>query len=67
MYKLEKQMEEDERFLAWMREIDNRMIKEYGVGIDDIPEMPWTEWYNEMIAADEAIKYAIEKVNNEDF
>jgi len=60
-------MTDEERFLAWMREVDGRLIKEYSIGVDDLPDLPWEEWYKERIASDEAVMYAIEKVNNEDY
>ena len=52
----------------WEANCNRIMEKKYGVGIDDIPDMPWHDWYElDELWPEEAVELAIEKVNEGGF
>jgi hypothetical protein len=54
---------EDTKMLAWMREVDEYMVIKHGVGVDDIPDMPYDEWFVNEYTVREAVDEAIRTVN----
>jgi hypothetical protein len=58
---------EDLTYSMWENEADKYMVRKHGVGIDDIPDMLWHDWFMDDIGYEEAVDMAIEKVNEEGF
>lgn len=55
-------------FREWERQCDNYMFAKYGVGVDDIPDQTWYDWYDcYQLTPEEAVELAIDKVNREGF
>jgi hypothetical protein len=54
-------------YQIWEFDTNELMLAKYGVGIDDIPDMPWHDWFTSDWSPREAMEEAIEKVNNEGF
>ena len=52
-------------FEIWENLVNDYMIHEYGLGIDDIPDMPWYEWWTDELEAEEAGDMAIRKCIDE--
>jgi hypothetical protein len=53
-------------FRVWENECDKFMLKKYGVGVDDLPDMEWEYWHKDGLTPKEAVKKAIDKVNSKD-
>ena len=51
----------------WEAKVNGLMLKIHGVGVDDIPDMPYREWWKNEYTADEAVDEAINRVNNGEF
>jgi len=51
-------------FRRWEDEVNKLMLKKHGVGIDDIPDMSYRDWWANELTVEEAVKEAI-KVTNE--
>lgn len=51
-------------FKVWEAKVNDLMLKKHGVGIDDIPDQPWHDWWINNVTPEEAVKTAIEYVNN---
>jgi hypothetical protein len=49
-------------FINWEAECNRIMEEKYGVGIDDLPDLPWRNWYKTMDCV-EAVEQAIDIVN----
>lgn len=54
-------------FEMWEREVNKLMEDNHGVGIDDIPDMPWHDWYKDDTRVSVAVAMAIEIVNEGGF
>lgn len=55
-------------FKNWEAKCDRIMLEKYGVGVDDIPDMPWHTWFDlDELEPHEAVELAIEKVNEGGF
>jgi hypothetical protein len=54
-------------FIDWEREVNALMVKEHGVGIDDIPDMPYNDWYKAGDTVEVAVLSAIATVNEGGF
>ena len=54
-------------YKQWEDACDNAMTKKFGVGIDDIPDMLWHDWWADDVQVQEAVELAINKVNEEGF
>ena len=54
-------------FKNWEHEVDKLMEEKHGVGIDDIPDMAWHDWYSNGISVKRAVKMAIDIVNEGGF
>jgi hypothetical protein len=50
-------------YQKWEKECDNFMLAKYGVGIDDIPDMCWHDWFTSGMGPEEAVIDAIHIVN----
>lgn len=55
------------KYQIWENTVNELMLAKHGVGIDDIPDMPWYDWFTSEMTPKEAMTDAIEKVNNEGF
>jgi len=55
--------EDGQSFQLWEANVNIFMLETYGVGIDDIPDMPWHDWFKDNIEFNEAAEMAIAKVN----
>jgi len=51
------------RFREWEARVNGLMIKKYGVGVDDLPDMPYHDWYTDEWTVEEAVKEAIDITN----
>ncbi len=60
-------MSEREAFTHWERETNELMIKIHGVGIDDIPDMAWFDWFQDDTSPERAVRRAIAIVNEGGF
>ena len=54
-------------FIDWERKVNLLMEETHGVGIDDIPDMPYRDWFKEGITVPVAVKKAIAIVNEGGF
>ena len=54
-----------DKFKLWEEKCNTYMLRFYGVGIDDLPDMEWDYWYKDNIGPRAAAKKAIDKVNRE--
>ena len=54
-------------YKTWEAECDRLMVAEFGVGIDDLPDMLWHDWYKDDLEPEEAVQLAIDKVNEGGF
>lgn len=54
-------------FRIWETEVDKIILDIYGVGIDDLPDMLWHDWFTEDMTPEEAAHLAIEKVNEDGY
>lgn len=43
-------------FRIWEAEVDKELVQLCGFGIDDLPDMPYRDWYNDEMEAYEAAK-----------
>jgi hypothetical protein len=48
----------------WEEQVNQYMIKLHGVGIDDIPDMPYRDWWDDGWTIDDAVTEAIRIVNS---
>jgi len=55
--------EDGQSFQLWEANANKYMLEKYGVGIDDIPDMLWHDWFKDNIEFNEAAEMAIAKVN----
>jgi len=53
------------KYQIWENTVNELMLAKHGVGIDDIPDMPWYDWFTSEMTPKEAMTDAIDKVNNE--
>jgi len=51
-------------FKEWEKACDDLMFEKYGVGIDDIPDQLWHDWYKDDVTVEEAVQWAIDYTNN---
>ena len=51
-------------FRQWENKVNERMLQEHGVGVDDIPDMPWYDWFTDEMEVETAVQEAIDTVNN---
>lgn len=57
-----------EDFKIWERHCNEFMLKKYGLGIDDIPDMQWRDWFElDQYTPSQAVEKAIEVVNEGGF
>lgn len=56
-----------ENFRVWESECNELMLEKWGVGIDDIPDMAWHDWFLAEVTVEEAVQYAINIVNEGGF
>lgn len=54
-------------YREWEHEVNELMIKDHGVGVDDIPDMPYRDWFEGLITPKEAVAFAIAIVNEGGF
>jgi len=54
-------------FKEWEGKVNALMLKKHGVGIDDIPDMPYYTWWDNDMLVEEAVKEAIDIVNEGGF
>jgi hypothetical protein len=54
-------------YRQWEAEVDKFMVDNYGVGVDDIPDMPYRDWWKDCMSAKEAADEAIRIVNEGGF
>jgi len=52
-----------ERYRYWENDVNELMLKKFGVGVDDIPDMPYHDWYDNDWTAAKAVKEAIKITN----
>jgi len=52
-------------YKVWENQCNAFMLKKHGVGVDDIPDMPWYDWYKDELTPEEAVELAIDKINND--
>jgi hypothetical protein len=50
-------------YKEWEALVNSVLLRRHGVGIDDIPDMPWHDWYKEPLSYKEAAQKAIDIVN----
>jgi uncharacterized DUF497 family protein len=50
----------------WEESANQLMLKKHGVGIDDIPDMTWHEWFMDGWTIQEAVQEAIDITNKGD-
>lgn len=54
-------------YIQWEAQVNGLMLKKHGVGIDDIADMPYFDWYTDFYSPETAVSEAIERVNNGEF
>ena len=57
----------DMNYSMWENEVDKLMTTLHGVGIDDIPDMMWNDWFKADMDIEEAVQMAIDIVNEGGF
>lgn len=45
-------------FARWMAMADRQCRRDYGVGIDDLPDQPWADWFEDCLSPSEAVEMA---------
>jgi hypothetical protein len=50
-------------YRQWETAVDKAMLAKHGVGIDDIPDQAWRDWWADDMEVIEAMDLAIENVN----
>ena len=55
------------KYKEWEGKVNELMLELHGVGVDDIPDMPYRDWYNAGWVIDEAVEEAINTVNEGGF
>lgn len=58
-------MTSETKFKAWMRFVDALLEKTHGVNSDDLPDMPWWDWYESEMTHQEAVNAAINIINED--
>ena len=64
---MERKNFENQSYSSWENEVDKLMVDLHGVGVDDIPDMPWRNWFNADMDKEEAVETAINIVNEGGF
>ena len=54
-------------YTAWEAEVNRLMVELFGVGVDDIPDMPYRAWFNSGVHPADAVQDAIDIVNEGGF
>jgi len=54
-------------FRQWEAAVNEFMLKKHGVGIDDIPDMPYHDWWADEMPVKTAVQEAIDIVNEGGF
>jgi len=54
-------------YRVWEDKVNTLMLNKHGVGIDDIPDMPYHDWYTDHITPEKVVKMAIDIVNEGGF
>lgn len=54
-------------YRMWENEVNELMLKLHGVGVDDIPDMPWGDWFKRELKPEVAVQDAIDIVNEGGF
>jgi len=54
-------------FQIWERQVNKLMLVEHGVGVDDIPDMPYHDWFLDEMLPEDAVLEAIEITNRGDW
>lgn len=47
-------------FKEWLEEVDERLIAKTGVTHDDLSDQPWSDWAEDGMKPDEAVKIALQ-------
>lgn len=54
-------------FVQWEDEVDKYMLVKYGVSADDLPDMPYYDWWTDDVTVREAVDEAIRITNEGDW
>ena len=54
-------------YKEWEQKVNAHMEEVYGVGIDDIPDMPYHDWFKDDVTVQSAVAKAIGIVNEGGF
>lgn len=52
---------EDYEYVSWMRQLDTECVKNFGIGIDNLPDQPYYDWYDDGFDVQEAIEEIAER------
>jgi hypothetical protein len=55
----------DMTFEAWMKEINGHVIRKTGVSVDDLPDCPFRDWYDDGVKPTGAASRAIRNAKDE--
>lgn len=53
---------DEEAFKAWMKLLDETLGETLGVFVEDIPDMPYADWFNEELDVDDAVNLIKEEL-----
>jgi len=51
----------------WEAQVNGLMLKKHGVGVDDIADMPYRDWWKNCYTPEAAVAEAIQRVNDGEF
>jgi hypothetical protein len=52
-------------FIDWKPEVDRQMDRLFGVVSDDLPDMPYYDWYEQGLSPKRAAQLAVRKAKTE--
>lgn len=50
----------EQTFDEWCREVNLVMIQRCSLGMDDLPDQTWHDWYDSGLTPDEAVQQTLE-------
>lgn len=59
----QKQVAKEKLFYNWLNKVNAVLEKEFGLGIDDLPDCCYSEWYEDGVTVKGAAKRAIKNAN----
>jgi len=54
-----------QNFGTWIREVDTLCIGKFGLGVNDLPDMAYRDWYDDGITVEEAMELVEDELSYE--